>query len=40
MDSPDLEILRKEIDGIDGDLHGLIRRRAALVGRIMAAKPD
>lgn len=39
MDSPDLETLRKEIDDIDGDLHGLIRRRAALVGRILAAKP-
>lgn len=39
MDSPDLETLRKEIDGIDGDLHGLIRRRAALVSRIVAAKP-
>ncbi len=39
MDAPDLDILRQEIDGIDSDLHGLIRRRAALVGRISAAKP-
>jgi chorismate mutase len=39
MDSPNLEKLRREIDAIDGDLHGLIRRRAALVDRISAAKP-
>src|SRR5215475_12887591 len=39
MDAPDLETLRQEINAIDGDLHGLIRRRASLVGRIMAAKP-
>jgi chorismate mutase len=40
MDAPSLDSLRQEIDAIDGDLHGLIRRRAALVGRIGAAKPD
>jgi chorismate mutase / prephenate dehydratase len=40
MDSPNLDLLRQEIDAIDGDLHGLIRRRASLVGRISAAKPD
>jgi chorismate mutase len=39
MDAPSLEILRQEIDAIDSDLHGLIRRRAALVGQISAAKP-
>jgi chorismate mutase len=39
MDSPDLDVLRQEIDAIDGELHGLIRRRAALVGRISATKP-
>ncbi|MBS0550527.1 MAG: chorismate mutase [Proteobacteria bacterium] len=39
MDAPSLDALRKEIDAIDGDLHGLIRRRATLVGRIAAAKP-
>jgi chorismate mutase len=39
MDAPDLETLRQEIDAIDGGLHDLIRRRAALVGRITAAKP-
>jgi len=39
MDAPGLEQLRQEIDAIDGDLHGLIRRRAALVGQISAAKP-
>ena len=40
MDAPSLDTLRQEIDAIDGELHGLIRRRAALVGRIGAAKPD
>ena len=40
MDSPTLDKLRAEIDGIDGDLHGLIRRRAALVDRIAASKPE
>src|SRR5262245_2532958 len=40
MDSPSLEELRQEIDAIDGELHGLIRRRAGLVGRIQAAKPN
>jgi chorismate mutase len=39
MDAPSLEKLRLEIDAIDTDLHGLIRRRAALVGQISAAKP-
>lgn len=39
MDAPNLDKLRLEIDTIDGDLHGLIRRRAALVGQISAAKP-
>ena len=36
---PQSRRLRQEIDAIDGDLHGLIRRRAALVGEITAAKP-
>ena len=40
MDAPSLEKLRLEIDAIDTDLHGLIRRRAALVGQISAAKPS
>ncbi|HEY2873629.1 MAG TPA: chorismate mutase, partial [Reyranella sp.] len=40
MDAPKLNALRQEIDAIDGDLHGLIRRRAELVGEISAAKPD
>jgi chorismate mutase/prephenate dehydratase len=39
MDSPDLDVLRQEIDVIDGELHSLIRRRAALVDRISATKP-
>ena len=39
MDAPKLNALRQEIDAIDGDLHGLIRRRASLVGEITAAKP-
>src|SRR5258708_12716735 len=39
MDAPSLDNLRQEIDAIDGDLHGLIRRRASLVGQITAAKP-
>jgi chorismate mutase len=39
MDASSLDTLRQEIDAIDGDLHGLIGRRAALVGRISAAKP-
>jgi chorismate mutase / prephenate dehydratase len=38
MDAPSLETLRQEIDAIDGELHGLIRRRASLVGQISAAK--
>jgi len=38
MDAPDLDTLRQEIDAIDGELHGLIRRRTALVGSILAAK--
>ena len=39
MDSPTLDSLRQEIDAIDGQLHGLIRRRADLVDRISASKP-
>lgn len=39
MDSPTLDSLRQEIDAIDGELHGMIRRRAALVDRIAASKP-
>ena len=39
MDAPKLNALRQEIDAIDGDLHGLIRRRASLVGEITATKP-
>jgi chorismate mutase / prephenate dehydratase len=39
MDSPSLDSLRQEIDAIDGELHDLVRRRAALVDRISAAKP-
>ncbi len=39
MDTSNLDTLRQEIDAIDGDLHGLIRRRATLVGEIAAAKP-
>ena len=39
MDSPSLDSLRQEIDAIDGELHGMIRRRADLVDRISAAKP-
>jgi chorismate mutase / prephenate dehydratase len=38
MDAPNLEPLRQEIDAIDDELHGLIRRRASLVGEIAAAK--
>jgi len=40
MDSPSLDTLRQEIDAIDSELHGLIKRRAALLGRILAAKPS
>lgn len=39
MDTPNLDTLRLEIDAIDGELHGLIQRRATLVGEISAAKP-
>ncbi len=39
MDTPNLDTLRQEIDAIDGELHGLIQRRATLVGEISAAKP-
>ncbi len=39
MDSPTLDSLRQEIDAIDGQLHGLIRRRADLVDRISESKP-
>src|SRR5260370_41142268 len=40
MDAPDLDTLRQEIDVIGRELHGLIRRRAELVGKITAAKPN
>ncbi len=40
MDAPDLDKLRQEIDVIDRELHGLIRRRAELVDKITAAKPN
>jgi chorismate mutase / prephenate dehydratase len=39
MDAPKLNALRQEIDAIDGNLHGLIRHRATLVGEITASKP-
>ena len=39
MDTPDLETLRQEIDAIDGKVHGLIKQRALMVGRISASKP-
>ncbi|MBX9946415.1 MAG: chorismate mutase [Reyranella sp.] len=39
MDAPSLDALRQEIDTIDRDLHGLIRRRADVVERISTAKP-
>lgn len=39
MDAPSLDSLRQEIDAIDTDLHGLIRRRAEVVEHISAAKP-
>ncbi|SKA10537.1 chorismate mutase [Enhydrobacter aerosaccus] len=39
MDAPSLDSLRQQIDAIDGELHGLICRRASLVGQIAAAKP-
>lgn len=39
MDAPKLNALRQEIDTIDSDLHGLIRRRASLVSEITASKP-
>ena len=34
MDAPNLEILRQEIDAIDTELHGLIRRRSEVVANI------
>ena len=40
MDAPSLDKLRQQIDGIDIELHGLIRRRADLVGEIAASKPN
>jgi chorismate mutase/prephenate dehydratase len=40
MDAPSLDKLRQQIDGIDSELHGLIRRRADLVGEIAASKPN
>jgi chorismate mutase / prephenate dehydratase len=39
MDAPSLDSLRQEIDAIDGELHGLIRRRTSVVERITATKP-
>ena len=39
MYTPNLDTLRQEIDAIDGEVHGLIKRRAALVDNIAAAKP-
>jgi len=40
MDAPSLDHLRQEIDVIDRELHGLIRRRAELVDKITASKPN
>ena len=39
MDAPNLEILRQEIDAIDTELHGLIRRRSEVVANISSTKP-
>ena len=39
MNALSLDSLRREIDTIDGELHGLIGRRAAVVGQIAAVKP-
>ena len=39
MDAPSLDSLRQEIDAIDGELHGLIRRRTDVVGHIAGTKP-
>lgn len=39
MDASSLDSLRQQIDALDTDLHGLIRRRAEVVGRISATKP-
>jgi len=39
MDAPSLDSLRQEIDAIDGELHGLIRRRTSVVERITGTKP-
>jgi chorismate mutase len=39
MNAPSLDNLRQEIDAIDGELHGLIGRRADVVGRIATVKP-
>ncbi len=39
MNAPTLDSLRQEIDAIDGELHGLIGRRADVVGRIAGTKP-
>ena len=38
MNAPSLDSLRQEIDAIDGELHGLIGRRADVVGRIAARR--
>jgi chorismate mutase / prephenate dehydratase len=40
MAAPSLDSLRKEIDALDSDLHGLIRRRTEVVGKISATKPS
>lgn len=39
MDASTLDSLRQEIDAIDGELHGLIRRRTTVVERIAGTKP-
>ena len=39
MNAPSLDNLRQEIDAIDGELHGLIGRRADVVERIATVKP-
>ncbi len=40
MDASNLDSLRQEIDALDGQLHGLIRRRAEIVQQISATKPS
>ncbi|HYC64062.1 MAG TPA: chorismate mutase [Reyranellaceae bacterium] len=39
MDAASLDILRREIDAIDTELHGLFRRRTSVVERIAGTKP-